>query len=306
MCDNFQIFFKTSKGGCQIEYEAARAEFFSVFRDKKINVLLELPFRMRMNVNIQCISENEVIERAKNLGYTQGILHCHEEPYLGEELHAISTARWVVGWIRIKDKKLFLREIYRQDEDELIKSAPHNRDFLIERDGKITYAKGHRYHRGISPNDAKFIINIAELKGDEIILDPYAGIGGIILECKKRNLRIFASDVDVALRPGLAIIAQNKYAVADACCLPFKDNTFDVVITEPPFNTKFRQSVIDSLPELSRVNSKTGKFVFLIADDMYSAITETMLNLGFCLTADFTLRRHGKLKSHVLKFETNS
>ncbi len=303
MCDSFQIFFKTNKGGCQIEYETARAEFFSVFRDKKIDVLLELPFRMRMNVSIRGISEDEVIRRAKNLGYTQGILHSHEEPYLGEELQSTSTARWVVGWIRLKDKKLFLRELYRQDEDELKKEAPHNRDFLIERDGKITYAKGHRYHRGISPNDAKFIVNIAELNGNELILDPFAGIGGIILECKKRNLRIFASDVDLALRPGLAMIAQSKYTVADARCLPFKDNTFDVVITEPPFNTKFRQSVINSLPELVRVTSKTGKFVFLIADDMHKVITETMLNMNLHLTADFTLRRHGKLKSHVLKFE---
>ncbi len=306
MCDSFQIFFKTNKGGCQIEYESARAEFFSVFKDKKINILLELPFRMRMNVDIQCISEEEVVKRAKNLGYTQGILHCHEEPYLGEELQATNTARWVVGWIRIKDKKLFLREIYRQDENELIMSAPHNRDFLIERDGIITYAKGHRYHRGISPNDAKFIINIAEIESNEVILDPFAGIGGIILECRKRNLKIFASDMDIALRPGLAMIAKNKYTVADARCLPFKDNTFDVIITEPPFNTRFRQSVIDCLPELVRVNSKTGKFVFLIADDMYKDITENMFNLGFRLTASFTLHRHGKLKSHVLKFEINS
>ncbi len=305
MCDSFQIFFKTNKGGCQIEYETARAEFFSVFRDKKIDILLELPFRMRMNVNIQCISEDELIKRAANLGYTQGILHCHEEQYLGEELQSTSTARWVVGWIRFKDKKLFLRELYRQDEDELKKEAPHNRDFLIERDGKITYAKGHRYHRGISPNDAKFIINIAELQGNELILDPFAGIGGIVLECKNRNLKIFASDVDMALRPGLAMIAQNKYTVADARRLPFKNNTFDAIITEPPFNTKFRQSVIDSLPELIRVNSKTGKFIFLIADDMYKAITETMSDMGLHLTANFTLRRHGKLKSHVLKYEAN-
>jgi hypothetical protein len=303
MSDYFQVFFRTKKGGKGIDYETAKSEFLSVFRYYNIELLRELPFKMRIHVKIDKISDEEVANLAKNLGYTYGILHAHEEPYLGEELKARNTARWVVGWIRIRDKKLHLAEIYRQNEKTLLDSAPHKRVFLIDKDGEVKSAKGHRRKRGISPNDAKFIFNISELDGNEVILDPFAGTGGLILECRSRRFKIFASDIDPVVRPGLALVTGNQCVLADARKLPFKDAFFDAIITEPPFNTKYRQNVMDSLPELCRVIRPYGKIVLLIAQDMYDAIVSYMTNSGFQMTGDFTIRRHGGLISRVLKFQ---
>ena len=300
---NYQIFFRTSRGGCGIEYETGKAEFLSVFGEQQVELMWETPARMRMGVTIPGLSSEEISHRAEMLGYTQGIVSVHEEPYLGEELHSHRTGRWAIGWLRRRDKKIFLTEIYRQDAERLLEDAPHNREFLIEKSGEVIVAKGHRYRRGLSPADAKFMVNIAELGGDELVLDPFAGIGGILVECRRRNLMVFAMDVDAALRPGLAQISHNRCAIADARQLPFKNNIFDAIITEPPFNTKYRQAVLDSMVELRRVVRQDGKIILLIAHDMREGIMTCMSSSKFQLTSDFTLRRHGKLISHVLRFD---
>jgi len=299
----YQVFFRTSRGGRGIEYETAKAEFLSVFGNQRVELICEIPSKMRMDVAIRGLSTEGISHLAGKLGYTQGILNVHEEPYLGEELYSRKTSRWAVGWLRKRDRKIRLTEIYRQDEERLLEDAPHNRVFLIEKDGEVRAAKGHRYRRGLSPADAKFMLNMVELRGDELVLDPFAGIGGILIECGRRNLRFFAVDVDPVLRPGLAQVSRNRCSIADARQLPFKDNIFDVVITEPPFNTRYRQAVLDSMVELRRVTRGGGKIVLLIAHDMHKEIMACMADSEFQLVKDFILSRHGKLTSHVLRFD---
>lgn len=296
----YQVFFRTSRGGLGIEYETAKAEFLSVFGEQRIEVTRNIPARMRMEITVEGLSEEEISHSAETLGYTQGIVSVHEEPYLGEELDWRKVERWAVGWLRKGDTKLLLTEIYRQDEERRQKESPHNRVFFIEKDGEVKAAKGHRYRRGLSPVDARFMLNVAKLRGDELILDPFAGLGGLLIESGKRNLKIFGGDVDVTLRPGLARIVHNRCVMADARWLPFRDDTFHAIITEPPFGTRYRQAVLDSISELSRVVQPEGKIVLLIAHDMHAEIMASMNDSEFQLIDDFTLRRHGKLISHVL------
>ena len=304
MSNKYQVFFRTSRGGSGIEYETAKAEFLSVFGEQRVEVTRDISVRMRMEITAVKLSEEEISRSAELLGYTQGIVSVHEEPYNGEELNWRKTQRWAVGWIRKRNMKLLLAEIYRQDEEKRMKEAPHNRVFLIERDGEIKAAKGHRYRRGLSMLDARFMLNMAKLRGDELILDPFAGLGGILMECRQRGLRVFGGDVDLVLRPGLAEVSHNRCVMADARQLPFRDGIFNAVITEPPFDIRYRQAVLDSMSELKRVVRPDGKISLLIAHDMHEAIADCMTGSGFRLVDDFILRRHGKLISHVLLWMT--
>ncbi|MGB9598174.1 MAG: TRM11 family SAM-dependent methyltransferase [Candidatus Poribacteria bacterium] len=301
----YQVFFRTKSGGRGVDYNTAKAEFLSVYRKYTIQILLDLPAKMRFHVVIPDISSDQVADLAKRLGYTYGILKVKEEPYLGGELYAKNTARWVVGTIRIGDKKLHLMEIYRQNEKERLENSPNQRTFLIEKDGIIKEAKGYRRKRAVAPNDAKFIINVSELNENEIIIDPFAGTGGLLIECLSRRIKAFASDIDPVVRPGLAKLTDNRFTIADAQNLPFKNNIFDAVITEPPFGSKHRQNVLNSLPEICRIIKQDGKIVLLIAQDMYDSIKDYMVENGFSIKYDFTLRRHGKLISRVIRFEKN-
>jgi len=305
MSESYQVFFRTTRGGRGIEYETAKAEFFSVFSLQQVEITKEYPARTRMDIRVHGLDTEEISHRARMLGYTHGILHVHCEPYNNEELQFRYTERWVVGWIRKGNNKLLLTEIYRQDIEELQESYPDRRIFLIEKDGQTRAVKGRRRKRGLSPTDVKFIVNIAQLQGHEVILDPFAGLGGILRECINRGHSVFGGDIDLLLRPGLAQLTNNRCVISDARKLPFKDSLFNAIITEPPFNTRYRQAVLDSIPEILRITHPEGKIVLLIAQDMYNQIMDCFSKTLFRLDRDFTLRRHGKLISRVLVFSKN-
>ena len=58
MSDKYQVFFKTNKGGCGIEYETAKAEFLSVFGDQRVDLTREFAARMRMEITINGLLPN--------------------------------------------------------------------------------------------------------------------------------------------------------------------------------------------------------------------------------------------------------
>ena len=102
----------------------------------------------------------------------------------------------------------------------------------------------------MSALDARFLFNIADPKPTDVILDPFAGFGGLALEGRRRELTVFVSDIDDSLSPSLSANFRNLYVVADARHLPIRTDHFDLIITEPPFRSSCRQAVMDSLPEL--------------------------------------------------------
>ena len=46
---------------------------------------------------------------------------------------------------------------------------------------------------------ARAMINVAGIKNDEILLDPFCGTGGILIEGADMNLNIIGQDVDVKM-----------------------------------------------------------------------------------------------------------
>jgi len=298
----YQIVFRTNRGGLGIDYEVAKAEFLAVFSRYGLEILEDLYGRRRMVVNISLPPEH-IASPGSNLGYTQAIVHLHEEPYLGEELSPEKKGRWYVGWARQGELKVLFTEIYVQDEEDRLSNSPDQRGFLIEKDGQTIKAKGHKFHRGLSPLDAKFMFNISELDSHNVILDPFAGFGGIVLEGRRRGLSIVASDIDETLRPGLTSASGGKCVICDANHLPFPTVFFDAIVTEPSFRRIHRESTLAALPELRRVLKLYGRMTLLISEGMYDAVIEILMQLGGMLTSKYLLRRHGGLKCYVLRFD---
>lgn len=298
----YQIVFRTAKGGVGIEHEVTRAEFLAVFSKYGLEIVRDMHGRHRLWVNLS-LQPQRISVIAQNLGYTLAILQMREEPYLGENLSPKRTGRWYLGWVRLGDLKVHFSEVYVQDEHSLLNDSPHNRGFLIEKDGRLIEAKGHKFHRGLSPLDAKFILNIAQLSPGMLICDPFAGFGGIVLEANRRGLTFYASDMDASLSPGLKRASGGKCTICDAVHLPFPTALFDAVVTEPSFRRIHRQSTLDSLPEIRRVLKPDGRMVLLISEDMYDAVTAILRKLGGNLTSEYNLRRHGGLMCRVLRVD---
>jgi SAM-dependent methyltransferase len=302
----YQIVFRTSRGGLGIDHEVSKAEFLAVFSRYGLEILEDLYSRRRMIVGMS-LSPARIASLGSNLGYTQAIIQLHEEPYLGEELSPKKKGRWYVGWARRGDLKVLFTETYVQDEKERLNNSPDRRGFLIEQEGQTFKAKGHKFHRGLSPLDAKFIFNISQLHSPNAsnhkILEPFAGFGGIVLEGRQRGFSVVASDIDETLRPGLAAVSGGKCVICDANHLPFPTSSFDTIVTEPSFRRIHREPTLTALPELRRALKPSGRMTLLISEGMYDAVTEILMELGGALTSKYLIRRHGGLKCYVLRFD---
>lgn len=296
----YNIFFRTSRGGSGILYEVSKAEFVAVFEEYGLEILSEKPSRRRLLARLN-IPEKKIVELAENLGYTEAILRFREEPYLGEELQSFSSGRWRVGWLRRGEQKVEQREVYVQNEKKRLNRSPHERSFLIRKDGEFIKAKGHKFHRGVSPLDAKFIYNISKVDVNSKVLDPFAGFAGLVLEARRRNIEIFASDVDPILYPGLAEATAGKCLISDARRLPFISDFLDAVITEPPFQKKYLDAVIESLSEFCRIVKNNGKLVLLITDAMFDKTVHRLSELGVTVDSKYMIRRGGGMICYVVK-----
>lgn len=295
----YLIFLRRSRGGCGIPYQTAKAELLSLFGENILDIGEEYWTKHRLLVTMNLPPE-EVKRRAKLAGYIEAILSVYEEPYTGEELLSQPKGRWRVGWVRIGDRKRFQQEIYLQDDEERLRLSPDRRPFKVEVKGKVIRAKGHKHHRGLSPLDARFMLNLARLKGDELILDPFAGFGGIVLEARRRGLEIIASELDISLRLGLEEISEGRCLIADARKLPFKSNSFDAVITEPPYRREQRDAVIEAMEEICRVCKEEGPIVMLISQTMAEEVMERAKGLGREVMEAYPVRRHGGLLCNVI------
>ena len=299
---HYQIYFRISRGGNGIPYELAKTEFLTVFREFVIEIKHDWWGRRRMWIDLS-LPPDKVAVIASDLGYTEAILHLRYEPYRGEKICPTERGRWYVGWIRQQDLKVHQTEVFIQDAESLLEDGPNQRTFEIQQVGIRRVAFGHRAHRALSSVDARFLFNIANARSTNLILDPFAGYGGLVSEAKRRGLRITASDVDKILSLGLSALQPEACSIADARYLPFRANYFDLIVTEPPFRTTYRQDVIDSLPELRRVLRPQGRLILLISTNMYEGIQNSLGKMGADVKLIDTVPRGGGLKCPALEIK---
>lgn len=295
----YHIYFRISRGGIGIPYQLAKTEFQAVFADFGLEIGRESWARRHMQVELN-LAPLDVNSYAANLGYTEAILHLHPEPYRDEALCPIERGRWHVGWVRRRGQKVYQTEAYVQDAESLLAHAPDRREFEIEQAGEKRKAFGHHAHRAMSVVDVRFLYNIAKASRADLILDPFAGYGGIVFEGKRRGLSIIASDIDRTLSPGLSALASSAYFVADARSLPLTGNSIDLIVTEPPFRTVHRRAVIDSIPELHRALKPGGRMILLISSDMREEIYTPFEELGAEISILGVIPRGGGLQCPVL------
>ena len=296
----YHIYFRISRGGIGIPYQLAKAEFQAVFGNFGLEIRRESWARRHMQVDLR-LAPADVKAYAAHLGYTEAILHLHTVPYCGEVLSPIERGRWHVGWVRRRGQKVYQTEVYVQDAESLLMHAPDRREFEIDQAGEKRKAFGHHAHRAMSVLDVRFLYNIAKASPVDLILDPFAGYGGIVFEGKRRGLSIIASDIDHTLSPGLSALAPCAYFVADARSLPLITNSIDLIVSEPPFRTVHRRAVMDSIPELYRALKPGGRMILLISSDMLEEICTSFEKLGETINILGAIPRGGGLKCPVLE-----
>ena len=132
------------------------------------------------------------------------------------------------------------------------------------------------------------LCNLAE---NQQLLDPFCGVGTILIEALRLEPRLCASGVDIdseSIRKAISIAeAANKdirFLVGDAGQLPFADGEIDRIISNPPWGRAVgvRGTAKDSFfDELKRVSAAEVRIVLLMdaADEHQAAIERSGFKL---------------------------
>jgi hypothetical protein len=98
------------------------------------------------------------------------------------------------GAVRWRKEQYNLIRLYEENLEILRESAPDRRTFLFEsKDGIVRPVRGYRgssdplSRRGLPVYDARMLVNVVSQSNNKLFLDPFAGVGGIILEALKSN-----------------------------------------------------------------------------------------------------------------------
>lgn len=226
--------------------------------------------------------------RLRHLGYAESVDLL--EP-------AASKSKNVIRW-RGKDYQLV--SLYQEDPDTAREHAPDRRVFMLATpSGEVRPVRGYRgdgqalSRRGLPVYDARLLVNLALGHADfASLLDPFAGIGGIVLEAKARGCRVFSLDVDPVLRFGLAHFGA-AHVVGDARSLPYMDDSIDAIATEPPYDDEATSALVEALAELARVLKHDGKIAMLCAENQAAPLREKAGQLPLDVWLDEAIDRKG-------------
>ena len=103
--------------------------------------------------------------------------------------------------------------------------------FSIDRAAYDVRNPGKRdfFHPGVMmPRMARTLVNIACTKAGDVVLDPFCGTGGILIEAELLGMRTIGSDFDPFMIGGSRLNAKDtSFLLGDATSLPFRDQSVD-------------------------------------------------------------------------------
>jgi len=292
----YQVYFRTHRGGCGIDFDAASTEFLLVTTDLNVTDLDPFRARMRLGFHLPEDAQEQLVQRMGLPGYSQALVRLDRRPGEGvgrTDRARVRRERWLVGTQRIGEDLVTYAELWAADERDRLESAPHRRRFPFAYPEGVSAGLGGRGERRLSPCDARFLLNLAQAKPGWRVLDPFAGIGGIVLEAVRRGITAICGDIEEALRLGLARISDGRACIWDARALPLPAGCVDAVVTEPPYSHAWRDAVVASLAEASRCLRPGGRFVALMDGALTEAVLPEAASTGLRVEHDFPVRRQG-------------
>jgi len=155
----------------------------------------------------------------------------------------------------------------------------------------------------IHPKYARALINMAEVKRGQTVLDPFCGTGGIVIEAAEMGMKAVASDFDedmiIGCQENLDFygLKMHDFDVLDIGDIAERFPEMDSICTDPPYGrstktggeniTKLYQRAGDVIPECVKKGHKVGMVLPLPFEIP-----------GMKLECMFKQRVHGTLTRH--------
>jgi len=182
-------------------------------------------------------------------------------------------------------------EVARTDRSSFEMRRPHLKPF---------------FHPGVlMPRMARSLVNLTQVRAGEILLDPFAGTCGILIEACLIEVNGVGIEVQPRLVKGALCNLQGLdcgLLLGDAKRLPLKDASIDAAVLDTPYGRSAKIMAAskelllkESLGELFRV-IRPGRRMAIVAD---RSIEEMIEEVGFVLLQKHTDRVHRSLTRQI-------
>ena len=211
-----------------------------------------------------------------------------------------------------KGRMFVIEPLYEEDKEEMREKDPDQRVFLLQKANGVEAVKGYRGHgenfgrRALPVADCRLLVNLASRGlpcgdggssacGDEdcVLLDPFAGAGGVVIEARDAGFVVWSGDSDADLAPGLSALSTRHWVGSAVDLEGITEQSVDAIATEVPFEERCTADVIASFAEIARV-LKRGRFVAVMsAVDQGDALEAAAGRHGFSLVLRQDVDRKG-------------
>jgi tRNA (guanine10-N2)-dimethyltransferase len=151
------------------------------------------------------------------------------------------------------------------------------------------------FHPGVMlPRFARAMVNLSHIRRGELLIDPFCGTGGILLEAQLIGACICGGDVDPFMVAGARQnIPHADIVLADATRLPFCDLSADAVVSDLPYG----QSVGIRARDLDSLYTGTLREIYRILKDGHRAVLISHRDIRH-LAPPFTLLQFHEQRVH--------
>jgi SAM-dependent methyltransferase len=270
---------------------AALFEAESLLRDLDVQREVGGPLSDQKGVfwlSLPAVQLDAAIERLPRLGYSEAVDGL-------ELLPAKTTAS--VKW---RGDHYHVVRLYESDEKALREGAPDRRSFALQTsDGEVRDIVGYRgdgghlSKRGLPVIDARLLVNLVYTpQSGALFLDPFAGVGGVLIEALTSGFQTLSGDIDPVLRFGLANTGA-EHSVFDGTSLPYPDSSLNAIATEPPYDPEALNTIVAALAEMTRVLKPAGRIAILCVHSQAPQLRDKANTLGLYCLLDSPVDRKG-------------
>jgi tRNA (guanine10-N2)-dimethyltransferase len=203
--------------------------------------------------------------------------------------------------IFIDNKILVTERLFKIDKKHFYNLKPHKRPFF--------------YPGSMSPKLARCMVNLTGVKKKDLVLDPFCGTGGILIEAGIMGLKVVGADIDERMVEGtiknLNYCGIKEYEVfkADAreIKLPYRVNA---IATDPPYGIsastggeESKNLYAQSLITIEKLLTDGGRLC--MATPHYMDITGLIEGTNFEIIEQHHIRMHKSLTRVITLFKKN-
>jgi len=203
--------------------------------------------------------------------------------------------------IFIDNKILVTERLFKIDKKHFYNLKPHKRPFF--------------YPGSMSPKLARCMVNLTGIKEGDLVLDPFCGTGGILIEAGIMGANVVGVDIDERMVEGtiknLEYCGVKNYEVfkedAREIKLPYK---VDAVATDPPYGIsastggeESKNLYAQSLITIEKLLTDNGKLC--LATPHYMDMTGLIEETNFEIIEQHHIRMHKSLTRVITLFKKN-